>query len=151
VIVGDGPLRGEAEARARAVGVEDRVHFVGAIPDELRRAYLHAADVFVLPATNRAEAFGIALVQAMATGTPAISTELGTGTSWVNVHDETGLVVPACDPAALAAAIKELAADDVRRAAMGRAAQARAGDEFTRERMFDGLRELYETAARQAR
>lgn len=146
LIVGDGPLREAAEARARELGVTDKVEFVGAVPDELRRAYLHAADVFALPATNRGEAYGIVQVQAMATGTPSICSELGTGTSWVNRHGETGLVVPAGDPAALARAINELLADDVRREAMGRAAQQRVRDELTRERMFAGLQALYEDA-----
>lgn len=147
LIVGDGPLRGLAEARSRELGVTDRVHFVGAVPDEMRRAYLHAADVFVLPATNRGEAYGIVQVQAMATGTPSICSELGTGTSWVNRHGETGLVVPAGDASALARAVNELLADDARRERMGRAAQRRVRDELTRERMFAGLQSLYEQAA----
>jgi rhamnosyl/mannosyltransferase len=148
LIVGDGPLRAEAEARAVQLGVTDRVHFTGEVSDEDRPAYLHAADLFVLPSTNRGEAYGIVQAQAMATGTPSISTEIGTGTSWVNRHDVTGLVVPTRNPAALARAINELLADDDRRAAMGRAAQERVREHLTSERMFDSLRRVYEEAVR---
>jgi glycosyltransferase involved in cell wall biosynthesis len=147
LIVGDGPRRAGAEALAAQLDIADRVVFTGAIDDEERSAYMHAADVFVLPSTNRGEAFGIVQAQAMATGTPSISTEIGTGTSWVNRHGETGLVVPANDPGALARAITELITDDARRAAMGTAAKRRVRGELTSEQMFDALRRVYEDAA----
>jgi rhamnosyl/mannosyltransferase len=151
LIVGDGPRRPGAEALAQQLGVHaegsGRVVFTGAIDDAERAAYLHAADVFVLPSTNRGEAYGIVQLQAMATGTPSISTELGTGTSWVNRDGETGLVVPTRDPVALAKAINELLADDARRAAMGEAASRRVRNELTSEQMFSSLRGLYEAAA----
>jgi glycosyltransferase involved in cell wall biosynthesis len=147
LIVGDGPRRAGAEAAAVFHGVADRVVFTGAVADADRAAYLHAADVFVLPSTNRGEAYGIVQVQAMATGTPSISTEIGTGTSWVNRHDETGLVVPSGDPIALAKSINELLGDDARRAAMGDAARRRVREHLTAELMFGGLRRLYEAAA----
>ncbi len=147
LIVGDGPRRAGAEAAAARLGVADRVVFTGAVPDADRAAYLHAADLFVLPSTNRGEAYGIVQAQAMATGTPSISTELGTGTSWVNRDGETGLVVPANDASALAKAINELLGDDGRRAAMGVAARRRVREHLTSERMFGELRRLYEEAA----
>jgi rhamnosyl/mannosyltransferase len=145
LVVGDGPLRGELEARARDGGV--RVEFVGEVADHQRPAYLHAADVFVFPGTNRGEAFGIVQVEAMATGTPAVSTELGTGTSWVNQHGATGLVVPPRDPHALASALHTLISDDALRRRMGAAASARVREHLTRSRMLADLRELYESAA----
>jgi rhamnosyl/mannosyltransferase len=148
LIVGDGPRRPGAEALAAQLGVTDRVVFTGSIPDSERAAYMHAADVFVLPSTNRGEAFGIVQAQAMATGTPSVSTEIGTGTSWVNRHGETGLVVRANDPAALARAITDVLTDDTKRAAMGAAARRRVEDELTAQRMFELLRTVYEDAAR---
>ncbi|MER3469682.1 MAG: glycosyl transferase family 1, partial [Thermoflexus sp.] len=69
-------------------------------------ALYHAADLFVLPATARAEAFGTVLLEAMAAGLPVVTTEVGTGTTWV--VGEAGWVVPPGDPQALAAAIREI-------------------------------------------
>lgn len=143
LLAGDGPERREVEDAVARFGVSDKVHLLGAIANDERAAYMHAADVFVLPAVNRAEAFGIVLLQAMAAGTPVISTELGTGTSWVNQHEETGLVVPARDARALARAIARLLEDDERRAAMGRAAQNRVCEHFTLEEMYATLKEIY--------
>ena len=96
------------------------ITFWGERPDADKVAALHAADLFVLPSTNRAEAFGIVLIEALAAGTPLISTELGTGTSYVNQHEVTGLVTPPNDPAALAAAINRLTHDDDLRRRDGR-------------------------------
>ena len=84
----------------------------------------------------------------MAAGLPLISTELGTGTSWVNVDGQTGLVIPPRDPQALANAINSLLADPERRHAMGQAARARALAEFTVEKMIDRVLDVYATLLR---
>lgn len=148
LIVGDGPLRARLEEQAAGLPAgAGRVVFVGAPPDDERAAYYHAADLFLFPGTNRGESYGIVQVEAMATGTPSISTELGTGTSWVNRHGETGLVVAPRDPGALAGAVRELLSDDARRAAMGVAAQRRVREHLSRARMLDELRAVYEDAA----
>ena len=102
--------RGMAAA-GPAAGLNDRVHFLGEQPDSAVLALYHAADIFVLPSTNRAETFGIVQLEAMACGRPVICTELGTGTSYVNQNDVTGLVVPSNDAPALAAAVRRLLAD----------------------------------------
>jgi rhamnosyl/mannosyltransferase len=129
------------------LGLIDRVRFIGAVADDDRAAYYHAADVFVLPAISRGESYGIVQVQAMAAGTPSISTEVGTGTSWVNVHGSTGFVVPPRDAAALADAINHVLGDDELRTAMGHAAQQRVAEHLTRDRMLADLRKLYEEAS----
>lgn len=137
IIVGSGPMEADWKELARAVGVADRVTFTGEVPDEDLPLYYAAADLFVLPANARAEAFGTVIVEALAAGKPVISTEVGTGTSWVNVDGQTGLVTPPHDPPALARAINALLADEGLRRRLGRAAQARAYREFTVERMID--------------
>jgi len=146
LVVGTGPMERRWRQLAAATGVADRVHFLGEVEDEVLPAYYHAADLFVLPASQRSEAFGIVMVEAMACGTPLISTELGTGTSYVNRHGETGLVVPPRDPEALAAAINELLADGERRQAMGRAARARAETQFSLPVMVERVLTVYEEA-----
>lgn len=70
LIVGDGDDRPRLEALARAHGVTDRVRFLGSVPDEALPDLYRAADAFVMPSTG--EGFGIAYVEAMACGTPAV-------------------------------------------------------------------------------
>lgn len=143
LIVGDGPKRAELALEVTRGNVERKVVFVGQVRDEERASYYHAADVFVLPSTSRAESFGISMLEGLACGTPAISTELGTGTSWVNVHGETGLVVPARDPGTLASAINKLLSDDRIRLEMSKAAMERVRTHFTRKQMLRALSDLY--------
>lgn len=144
VIVGEGPMYAEWQQLARSVGVADRVFFADEVSDLELPYYYAACDLFVLPANARAEAFGTVIVEALAAGKPVISTEVGTGTSWVNVDGETGLVVPPHDPPALAAAINQLLSNDEQRHTMGAAARARAQAEFTVERMIDRVYAEYE-------
>lgn len=143
LVVGDGPKRHALERVAEVVGNRNRTVFVGEIPDHERAAYYHAADLFVLPSTSRAEAFGIATLEALACGTPAVTTDLGTGTSFVNVADETGVVVPPGSPGDLAAAIGALLADDQRRTRFGRAGRQRASAHFSKQAMLDRLAAVY--------
>ena len=147
LVVGDGPKRAELEAQARRIGLSSRVAFIGEVSDHERAAYYRAADVFVVPSTSRAEAFCLALLEAMAYGTPAISTEVGTATSWVNVAGETGLVVPPADARAVSDALSWLLADEQRRRALGEAAAARAGAHFTSRAMLEALAEVYAETA----
>ncbi len=81
------------------------IHFNDVSYQELPE-YYSVADVFVLPSTDRAEAFGLVAIEAMACGIPVITTELGTGTSFHNIHNETGLIIPPKDEDKLAEAIK---------------------------------------------
>ncbi len=146
LVIGSGMLAAEWQQLARQTGVADRVTFWGERPDADKIAALHAADLFVLPSTNRAEAFGIVLIEALAAGTPLISTELHTGTSYVNRHEITGLVTPPNDPAALAAAINRLTHDDALRRRMAAAALTRAHTEFDQTTMVARVQALYAEA-----
>jgi rhamnosyl/mannosyltransferase len=143
LFVGDGPLRGALEARARALGMEKQVRFLGSVADDELAALYRACHVFVLPSVTRQEAFGVVQLEAMAAGKPIVSTDVGTGVGWVNRDGETGYVVPPRDPAALKAAIARLLADPNLQASMGSAAMRRAGSTFTVERMIDDTLALY--------
>ena len=143
LVVGIGPMAEAWKQQAQAAGLLDRVHFLGEQPDPSVLALYHAADVFVLPSTNRAETFGIVQLEAMACGCPLLCTELGTGTSYVNQHGVTGMVVPANDPAALAAAARQLLADPALRARMGAAGLQRAQAEFSIDAMLDRTLDFY--------
>lgn len=144
LVVGSGMLEEEWRGQATALGLNDRISFLGELSDAEKLPMLYASDLFVLPSNNRAEAFGIVLIEAMACGLPLISTELGTGTSFVNQHEQTGLVVPPDDPQAMAAAINRLLADEPLRREMGKAALARVRSEFTKEIMATRMRDLYQ-------
>ena len=144
VVVGHGALAERCRARAALGTARQRVHFVGEIDDSGLAAYYHAADTVVLPSTERSEAFGVVLVEAMAAGTPVISTELGTGTSFVNRHGESGLVVAAGSTEALAEAVNLLLADDDLRRRLGENARRRANGHFHAGPMVEKTLRLYE-------
>jgi len=76
IVGGDGDMRPRYEVHAAALGVAERVHFVGDIPDERLPDYYRAADVVALPSVDRTEAFGLVLLEAMACGTPVVASRL---------------------------------------------------------------------------
>jgi glycosyltransferase involved in cell wall biosynthesis len=143
LIGGSGPEHGRLAAQASQLGIAQRVHFLGDIPDEDLPALLHAADIFVLPAHLRAEALGLAQIEALASGLPCVSTELGTGTSYANLHGTTGLVVPPGDSSALAQAINLLLADPAMRQRFGEAGQRRVAELFSQTHMLDAVETVY--------
>ena len=145
-IVGDGANRFELERLASELLLEQRVTFTGLLDDaHLLREY-QGADVFVLPSVSRAEAFGLAMVEAMANGLPAISTSLGTGTDWVNLDGVSGLVVAPGDASALAQAIERLR-DPSLRQTLSVAAQERVKSNFSFAAHADALEHAYLQAA----
>ncbi|MCM2280118.1 MAG: glycosyltransferase [Oligoflexia bacterium] len=143
VILGAGPLRAELEESARRLGVLSRVRFTGSVAEGELQAYYHASELLVLPSINKAEAFGLVQVEAMACGKPIVATRLDSGVTEVGVEGVTGLQVAAGDPADLARAIDAILGDEARRLEMGRAARRRFEERFTRERMVTAYRELY--------
>lgn len=142
-VVGAGPMDVEWRRLATESGAGDRITFTGEVSDAELPALYHAADIFVLPATARSEAFGTVLIEAMAAGLPLVTTDVGTGTSWVNQHGTTGLVVPPHEPETLAGAINILVADTDMRAEMGAAGIERARAEFDVEHMVDRVLAVY--------
>ncbi|MDP3771585.1 MAG: glycosyltransferase family 4 protein, partial [bacterium] len=107
-IVGDGDLRSSYEQQARALGIADRVAFLGAVSDEQLPAVYQLADVLVLPSTARSEAFGIVLLEAMASGIPVIASDFP-GVRTVIAEGETGFLVPPDDVVTLAERLADLA------------------------------------------
>ena len=121
LIVGDGPARPEVE-RAFANVPTDRIRYAGAVrPEELREFYA-AADLLVWPAVN--EAYGMALLEAQATGLPVIAGDTG-GVPDIVHHNETGLLCPVGDDALFADALDTLLKAPDRRAAFSRNALVR--------------------------
>jgi rhamnosyl/mannosyltransferase len=143
LVAGEGPMETAWRQRAAERGVGARVTWLGHVPDGAVPGVLAAGDAYALPASARSEAFGIAVLEAMAAGLPVISTELDTGTSWVNQDGVTGRVVPPGDPLALAAAIRAILADESARQRMGEAARERVAQHFTAARMIAAVEEVY--------
>jgi len=143
VIVGAGPIEAELKARARRLGLK-RVQFVGAVNDLDKAALLKLSYAVAFPSHLRSEAFGISLLEGAMYGKPMISSEIGTGTTYINVHGETGLVVPPSDHEALRAAMHRLWNDPRMAQEMGQRAEARYWQLFTSAQMADNYARLYQ-------
>lgn len=147
LLIGSGPEEQRLRRKAAVLQVEEKVHFLGELTDPQVDAYFKACDLFVLPSTYRSEAFGIVLLEAMASCRPVISCELGTGTTYTNKHDQTGIVVPPGDPDALAHSINYLLENPTARSFLGSQGQKRVYEMFTSGRMVDSMLELYQQIA----
>lgn len=144
-IVGGGPMRDRVAAAASEHLGNRFIHARFVSEDELPDLY-RAADLFCLPSTSHAETFGLAAVEAMASGVPVITTDVGTGTSTINVDGETGFVVPPRDADALGSAIRKVLSDPELAERMGVVARARAVQHFDRSRMLAQVLDLYRSA-----
>jgi rhamnosyl/mannosyltransferase len=146
LIVGDGRRRSKLERQARKCSVDDRIKFLGYIPDKQLASAYQTADLFVLPSVESSEAFGIVQLEAMARGVPVINTSLPTGVPWVSLDGKTGRTVQPRDSKALAEAISELLADNSRRRQYSKQARKRVEKLFTKEKMLNNVERSYEKA-----
>jgi rhamnosyl/mannosyltransferase len=142
VIVGAGPIEQELKAEAQRLGLKN-VMFVGRVDDLDKVALLKLCYSVVFPSHLRSEAFGISLLEGAMFGKPMISSEIGTGTTYINIDRQTGLVVPPSDHQALRTAMRTLWEDPALAREMGRRAEARYWQLFTSEQMADGYLSLY--------
>ena len=143
VVAGDGPEREALERHVAELGLDGRVRFLGSVPRETVLRLFGAGDASVLPSAW--ENFPHTVVEALAVGTPVISTDVG-GVSEVVRDGENGLLVPAGDAAALAAAIERFFADDaLRERLVAAAAPSVAG--HTEEVVFTRIEEELVRAA----
>lgn len=138
-LAGDGPLRNELAALARACGAESRIHLLGRVDD--MPTFLCGLDVFAL--TSDSEAHPNALLEAMACGLPCVATGVGGVTEALD-NGQAGVLVPPGDRDALVRALAELFDQPQRRHALAHAARDRACLQFSLERMLDAYRKLYE-------
>ena len=141
VVLGEGPLREELAARARALGVAGAVHLPGRVGD-VTWWYRRAA---LLLHPTRWEGFGLALLEAMLCARPVVATSVSSIPEIV-VDRETGLVVPPDDAEALTRAVADLLADPALARALGNAGRRRAESEFSVSRMAERTLAVYEEA-----
>jgi len=131
LVIGTGPLDVELRLAARTLGVADRVSWMGHQPDHVVAAAYRAATALWFPSVARSEGFGLAQVEAMASGCPVINTAIpGSGVPWVSLHGVSGLTVPMQDPLALAEAARCISENAAIRAGLAEGAKARAISEF---------------------
>ena len=96
VIVGSGPIEAELKRYTEKMNMS-WVFFLGQISEEDKVALLTLAYSIIFPSSLRSEAFGVSLLEGAMYSKPLISTEIGTGTSYINIHQQTGLVIkPGC-------------------------------------------------------
>lgn len=147
LIAGGGSLAGELAATIDRLELRDAVRLIG--PIDNARDFLRAIDIFALPSTN--EGLGVALLEAMATGLPAVASRVG-GAAEAIVHGVTGYAVAPADADAIAADVGQLASSAGLRAAMGAAGRDRAVRCYALETTIDRTIELYrECIARRGR
>ena len=144
LVVGDGELRGELEACASELGLNERVIFTGWRRD-LPRVY---ADLDVVALTSINEGTPVSLIEAMAAGVPVVATAVG-GVPEVVVSGETGYLVEDGDEKALAEAITELLMDSEKAKGMGNAGREAAYPRFAAQTLIANVEGLYDELLRQ--
>lgn len=143
VIVGAGPIEAELKSRMYSLGLK-KIIFLGQLPDEDKVALLNLAYALVFPSQLRSEAFGISLLEGAMYGKPLISCEIGTGTTYINIHGETGIVVPPSDADALHRAMAQLWSNEEVAKRFGAAAEKRYWNVFTADKMVRCYSDLYQ-------
>lgn len=146
VIVGAGPIEQELKVMALKLNLQN-IHFLGFLPESDKITLLKLCYSVVFPSHLRSEAFGISLLEGAMYGKPMISSEIGTGTTFINIVNETGLVVPPSDPVALRQAMIHLWENPDIAAKMGASAQDRYWEYFTADKMVDSYVDLYKEVA----
>jgi glycosyltransferase involved in cell wall biosynthesis len=137
-VAGDGPCLPDVRRLAEGLHVEAAVRFLGVVRDI--PGLLGRAGLFILPSLN--EGISLTLLEAMAVGLPVVATRVG-GTPEAVEDGVTGLLVPAGDPEALAAAILRLRRDPVLARRLGEAGRRRVEQHFDVIRMVRAYEELY--------
>jgi glycosyltransferase involved in cell wall biosynthesis len=146
LMVGEGPLLGEARAMAARLGIEHLVEMPGFVAS--MDSFYAQIDIFVL--TSQREPFGRVLVEAMMSGCPVIGSADG-GVPEVIEHNVSGYLVTSDDPAPYADRIVQLARDCELRKQLGVAGRARAVERFSLARYQDQLMDLVSQAQREGR
>ena len=146
VIVGSGPCERSLKHQARASRLNN-VTFVGEVDPLDKDALYRLSALFVFPSHLRSEAFGLALLEAAMYGKPSVSCELGTGSSLVNRHEVTGLVVKPGNPQELSGAVNRLLGNRQEREGLGQNARKRYLEHFTADAMVARYAQQYHEIA----
>lgn len=143
VIVGVGPMEAELKRQAQRLGLNN-VHFIGEVSEQQKVDLLTACYGVVFPSHLRSEAFGISLLEGAMFAKPLICSEIGTGTSFINQHLTTGLVVEPASALALRQALQQLWDNPQLAEKYGQAARRRYLQQFTAQVMGEAYVALYQ-------
>ncbi len=141
VIVGSGDLIVELKDLADELHLGNDVIFTGFIPDEQLHSYYAMCDIFVLPSFSETEAFGLVLLEAMASGKTCIASNIP-GVRDVIKNGQTGLLIPPGDTKVLSQAIMHLAKDDILRKEMSQNARKDV-ENYTWEKCAEEIESIY--------
>ena len=144
VIVGAGPIEKELKDQIENLDINN-IYFIGIVSDEDKVALFTLSYAILFPSHLRSEAFGISLLEGAMYGKPLISSEIGTGTTYINIDGETGMVVPPSDPGALREAMDYLWNNPVVAKKMGESAEEQYLDLFTADKMAKSYVDLYQS------
>lgn len=147
-IIGDGPRLSFLQKLVKEMGLDDRVCFVGHVDDRSLRSMMLSASVFCLPSINRAEAFGVVLLEAMTASLPLITYDIpGSGVSFVNEHGVSGIQCNLKSVSDLAEAINSLHSDDRLYARCNVGSWKRVLDNFDQKKCIYQFKSLYNAFA----
>jgi rhamnosyl/mannosyltransferase len=143
VIAGAGPEEAALKKQAEALNLKN-VFFVGFVNEEDKKALCSLCRFVVMPSHLRSEAFCLSLLEGLIYGKPLISTELNTGTTFVNQHDKTGLVVQPGNAEELRQAMLRLFSDDVLCERFSKGARAHYDNYFSAQKMGAAYYDIYQ-------
>lgn len=146
IIAGDGPTRKKLESIISESGIGDRVILLGRIDDAELNILYSLASIFCLPSIDRAEAFGVVLLEAMARGIPIVTTSIpGSGTSWVNADGVSGVNVPPRDSQTIATACNSILVSSQLGHKLSMGARSRFVTIFTENAFVEKIYSKYQT------
>lgn len=146
VIAGGGVESANYKSLAKKLNLKN-VWFLGEISESEKSLLFKNAYAFVFPSNQRSEAFGIGLVEASSYALPLITCEIGTGTSFINLHEQTGYVVEPNDENALRDAMIKIWEDPELAKKFGHTAKQRFLEYFNSEKMIKEYSQIYEELA----
>jgi len=146
VIAGNGPEMSNLQELVRSLNLNN-VLFLGEVTEDEKHILIKNSRALVLPSHLRSEAFGMVLIEACLHSKAMISCDISTGTSYANIDDLTGIVVPPEDPTALAKACNQLLSDDDLACTFGKEARLRYDSLFSGQALGQAYAKLYKEIA----
>jgi glycosyltransferase involved in cell wall biosynthesis len=148
ILAGKGEMQDQLQARVRELNLQNAVQILGRVDHDKVPALIRTFDVMVMPSVYESETFGVAAIEASASGVPVVASRVG-GVPEAVIHDKTGLLVPPRDVTALAAACIQLVDNPAQRKAMGQAGGRFVQRHYVWQDNGRAMAEIYRAALQQ--